>query len=124
MTVDPGLYQLIVRLPKACDISVGLHGRFSFHAGYYVYTGSAKRGLESRISRHLRKRKKLRWHIDYLLRYGEIIAVKRYGNILSECGLNRRVERLPGSRIIVAGFGSSDCRCPAHLLYFERNPSF
>lgn len=63
------------------------------------------------------------WHIDYLLRYGRILAVKRYGGRnLSECELNRRIEELPGSRVVAPRFGSSGCRCTAHLLYFRRNP--
>jgi hypothetical protein len=32
-----------------------------------VYTGSAKRGLDARIERHIRHDKALHWHIDYLL---------------------------------------------------------
>jgi Uri superfamily endonuclease len=118
-----GLYQLVIRLQKGRILRVGNLGRLSFPPGYYVYTGSAKRGLEARIARHLRKRKKMRWHIDYLLRVGRIVEVKRYdGGELSECELNARVEELPGSRVVAPHFGSSDCRCATHLLYFTRNP--
>ncbi len=120
--LDSGFYQLVIVLRKRRNISVGHDGRFSFPAGYYVYTGSAKRGLESRIARHLRRLKKMRWHVDYLLRYGRITAVKRYGNSQSKFELSRKVESLPGSRVIVPGFGSSDCKCSTHLLYFERSP--
>jgi Uri superfamily endonuclease len=117
-------YQLVIRLRSGRDISVGHLGRFSFPAGYYVYTGSAKHGLEARIARHMRRRKRMWWHVDYLLRYGWILAVKRYGGRnLSECELNRRIEELPGSRAVVPRFGSSDCRCTTHLLYFRRNPT-
>ena len=121
---DSGLYQLVVRLREPRSIGVGSHGRFSFPAGYYVYTGSARRGLESRIARHMRRRKRMRWHVDYLLRHGRILAVRRLHNSdQSECELSRRVEDLPGSKIIVPGFGSSDCGCPTHLFYFRRNPA-
>ncbi len=122
MGANSGLYQLVVRLREKRIISVGRHGRFSFPAGYYVYTGSARRGLESRIARHLRRRKRMRWHIDYLLRYGRVLVVKRYSNDQSECELSRMVEKFPGSRIVVRGFGSSDCKCSTHLFYFRRNP--
>jgi len=121
--VNSGLYQLVVKLEETRVITVGRHGRYSFPAGYYVYTGSAMQGLESRIARHLRKTKRMRWHIDYLVQYGQIIAVKRYCNGLSECKLNGMVEKLPGSRIIAQGFGSSDCRCSTHLFHFQRNPA-
>lgn len=116
------LYQLVVTLDERRTITVGHHGRFSFPAGYYVYTGSAKRGFESRVARHMRRKKKLRWHIDYLLRYARVIEVKRYRSF-SECGRNHRVAKIPGSGAIVPGFGSSDCRCVTHLYHFRRNPS-
>ncbi|MDG6902673.1 MAG: GIY-YIG nuclease family protein [Nitrososphaerota archaeon] len=72
---DSGLYQLVIRLKRKQSIGVGRLGRFAFPSGYYVYTGSARRGLESRIARHLRKEKRLRWHVDYVLRYGDIAEV-------------------------------------------------
>jgi Uri superfamily endonuclease len=123
VAMDSGLYQLVIRLGKRQLITIGRHARFSFPAGYYVYTGSGKRGLESRIARHLRKQKKARWHIDYLLEYGRVLEVKQYRYGQEECELSRIVERASGCRIVVQGFGSSDCSCPAHLFYFRRNPS-
>lgn len=121
---DSGLYQLVIWLRKDQVGRVGGLGRFLFPMGYYVYTGSARRRLESRIARHLRKKKRVRWHIDYLLKRGKIIEIKRYANSnLTECGLNGRTEELPGSRVIAPRFGSSDCRCLTHLLYFRRTPS-
>jgi len=120
--VDSGFYQLVVRLGRRRTIVVGRLGRFGFPAGYYVYTGSARRGLESRIARHLRRRKRMRWHIDYLLQCADVVGVRRYGGGNSECALNGTAEGLPGSTVVVRGFGSSDCRCPSHLLFFSRNP--
>jgi len=121
--VDSGLYQLVIRLREDRTIRVGRLGRFRFPAGTYVYTGSAKAGLEARISRHRRRGKKLKWHVDYLLKHAGILDVKRYPGDKSECELNGKVERLPGSKPIVSGFGSSDCSCIAHLFHFSRNPS-
>ena len=123
MRNDSGFYQLIIALPRKRNLRVGRLGRFSFPAGYYVYTGRAKRGLSARIARHMRKRKGIHWHIDYLLRYGRITKVNRYERRnLSECELNRRVERLSRSQAIAKGFGSSDCECLTHLIYFETKP--
>lgn len=117
------MYQLVIRLRRKRVVDVGRLGRFSFPAGYYVYTGSARRGREERIARHLRREKRMRWHVDYLLRYGRILGVRRHrGDNLSECRLNREVERLPGSGIVVPRFGSSDCGCSTHLYHFRRNP--
>ncbi len=123
-STDSGLYQLVIQLGRRQVIDVGHLGRFAFPSGYYVYTGSAKLGLESRIARHLRKEKRLRWHIDYLLGQARIVEVKRYhGGRHSECELSRRVRALPGGKIVAPGFGSSDCRCSTHLFHFRRNPA-
>jgi Uri superfamily endonuclease len=100
---------------------VGKKGTVEFPKGYYIYTGSAKNGLEKRLERHIRKDKKLFWHIDYLLEYGEIKDFWVYSKV-GECELNRKVLKRDNSKIILSGFGSSDCRCPAHLLYFENKP--
>ena len=34
--------------------------------GLYLYVGSAKKGLEQRLARHMKKRKNRFWHIDYI----------------------------------------------------------
>ena len=64
---NSGTYQLVIHLEADRIITVGKLGRFHFPAGYYIYSGSAQKNLTHRISRHLRKKKPLRWHIDYLL---------------------------------------------------------
>jgi len=119
---DSGFYQLVARLEGECEVTVGRLGTFLFPAGYYVYTGSARKGLESRIARHLRKAKPMRWHIDYLLRHAAAIEVRRYSSDRSECSLSQSVGRLRGSAVVARGFGSSDCECVTHLFYFRRNP--
>jgi sugar fermentation stimulation protein A len=105
-------------------LRVGKLGVFAFPAGYYVYTGSAMRGLRARLDRHRRRRKKLWWHIDYLLRRAEIVTViERPTRRQMECALNRRVLEMAGARVAVRGFGSSDCTCAAHLVYLgEERP--
>jgi len=55
---DSASYQLLIKLADKRRIKVGRLGSFIFPAGYYVYTGSAKIGLEARIARHLRRDKK------------------------------------------------------------------
>ena len=39
-----------------------------------------------------------------------------------ECALARAVAALPGARLSPR-FGSSDCRCPGHLVSFSRRPA-
>ncbi len=119
-----GAYQLHLRLDKNTRIKIGKLGTFLFPAGRYIYTGSALNGLENRLRRHFRKRKKLRWHIDYLLRHARIESVSVVvANKRIECELNRKVLNLPSARVIVKGFGASDCRCPAHLVYLGESES-
>ncbi len=83
-------YQLRIDVKKPIRIGVGRLGRFLFPAGRYVYTGSAKRNLDARIARHLRKEKRLRWHIDWLLSASgvKVLAVKRSRE--AECILNQK----------------------------------
>ncbi len=113
--VTPVTYQLMIRLHEGARIRVGRLGKFDFTAGCYVYTGSARRNLESRIARHLRREKKLRWHIDYLLNHpaAEVTDVRVF--TAPECRVNQQA---PGI-IPVPGFGASDCRrgCKSHLKY-------
>ena len=82
-------------------------------AGTYVYTGSARRGLEARLARHLRSSKRLHWHVDHLLAVPgvRIVAVRR--SRLAEC----RLQALTPGRPVLPGFGASDCRagCGSHL---------
>ncbi len=59
-----GVYLLVMELPKNTSVMVGKHRLVHFQKGYYVYVGSALNGLEQRIERHLRKQKKIHWHID------------------------------------------------------------
>ncbi len=116
----PGAYQLVLCLPEEVRLEVGSLGVFSFPAGRYVYTGSAMGGLRARIARHLRREKRLRWHIDYLLTVAQVEQVHLYpSSYRVECELNRQILRQSGAQVVVPGFGSSDCRCPSHLVYVE-----
>jgi Uri superfamily endonuclease len=112
-----GSYLLIICLDRPARIRIGAKGVFSFPAGWYLYAGSAKRGLRARIERHLRSKKKMRWHIDYLLRRARILDVITFTDH-TECELAALL-LARGGRVIVPRFGSSDCRCPSHLAYFR-----
>ncbi len=111
-------YQLFIRVTRDRVVGVGRLGTFRFPAGRYVYTGSAVRGLEARIARHLAREKRLFWHIDYLLAAPgvRVEAVRR--STRPECA----VARSAGGAIPVPGFGASDCRagCASHLRYLGR----
>ena len=124
---DQGAYCLVIRLDAESEATIGRLGRFRFPKGHYMYFGSAMRGLAARIARHKRRTKPLRWHIDYFLALpaARLIAAVPYpSNLRQECDLNQAMQRWPGTRIPVPGFGASDCvsGCPAHLTYFARQP--
>jgi Uri superfamily endonuclease len=108
-------YQLHFELDVPATVTVGRFGTFLFPAGRYVYTGSAKRNLEARIRRHLATEKKLKWHIDYLLAAPGVhmTGVKRFSQ--EECPRNQAT----AGKVIVPGFGASDCRngCGSHLKF-------
>ena len=111
----PQTYQLLIQVERAIRIRIGQFGEYAFPAGHYCYTGSAKRNLEARIARHLRKEKKLRWHIDYLLAAPCVTVLDVRLSGAPECELNQSVK----GEILIPGLGASDCRsgCGSHLKY-------
>ncbi|MBU2617055.1 MAG: GIY-YIG nuclease family protein [Euryarchaeota archaeon] len=109
-----GSYILLIELPKSTEIQVGSLGKIKFQAGFYAYVGSALSGLEPRIERHLRKEKKLYWHIDHLLAHGGIRKI--FYSEKKECDTARKLAARFAS---IKGFGSSDCDCESHLFYSE-----
>ena len=118
-----GVYNLVIYLKGERRIQVGRLGCFGFPAGYYVYTGSALGGLEARIARHLRRQKRKWWHVDYLLEWAEVAAVRRIPTReRKECALNRKVAGLADAQVVAPGFGASDCGCETHLFFFETRP--
>ena len=118
-----GTYALILHLPRAQTIRVGALGTFRFPRGWYVYVGSAMNGLNARIARHQRGEKKIFWHIDYLTRHAKIIAVETHESRKRlECHAARRVLSRANAQVIAPRFGSSDCNCPTHVVYFAQLP--
>lgn len=123
MNHQSGSYVLLIQLPKDTTVTVGKLGFFPFYQGYYLYAGSALRGLSSRLAHHLGKKKKNHWHIDYLLMHSRIIEI--WGGVSNdrlECVFAEAGSILTESKIPVRGFGSSDCRCQSHLIYSPERP--
>ena len=125
-----GVYHLILHLPRPVRIRAGALGALRLPAGYYTYTGRAMRGLHARLARHARREgKRLRWHIDYLLRSAQLegIRIAPAPGPGEECRLARlllaQAEAHAGAEAVPRrGFGASDCRCPAHLFYWGADP--
>jgi Uri superfamily endonuclease len=105
---------------EGLKIRVGQLGEVSFKKGDYIYIGSAKGCLEARLQRHLKKKKKTYWHIDYLLK-------KKKTKILQIWIIDKKMEyqtaevfcQDPITEIIKKGFGSSDCKCLTHLFFIK-----
>ena len=149
MKLSSGVYFLYFNLKEGQKLDIGKLGRASFPKGFYVYVGSAQKNLWQRLERHLRNAKcrgtlsasggcptnktsggarwgwpsPPHWHIDYLLPHAKILSIHVFKASKEwECRLSRRISRLEGARVIMKGFGSSDCRCPSHLYYFPLRP--
>jgi Uri superfamily endonuclease len=108
-----------MRLKAPITTRIGALGTLRFKPGYYVYSGSAKRNLSHRLTRHSRRCKRLHWHIDYLTRRSEVSieSTRIYqSSEMNECELNSIVQAIPRAEPI-SGFGCSDCRCRSHLTF-------
>ncbi len=127
MQAKTGTYILLLKSDSEMEIQIGRLKAHLFPPGFYAYIGSAfgPGGLKSRIGRHLTKTKKCHWHIDYLRSCIEPYEVW-YSNHRGkqECAWLRLLCATDGACCPCAGFGSSDCNCPSHLVYFKRRPSF
>jgi Uri superfamily endonuclease len=114
-----GIYCLIIDFKEKSSIIIGKKGEMEFNKGCYVYVGSALNSLEARIRRHLSHEKKLHWHVDYLLQSEKGCIVDVCFAITTEnleCALSKNITEFAEG---VKDFGSSDCKCPSHLFFFE-----
>ncbi|MCD6522882.1 MAG: GIY-YIG nuclease family protein [Candidatus Diapherotrites archaeon] len=117
-----GIYVLIIDISKDVTIRVGSLGNMLFKKGTYAYVGSAQNNVEKRIRRHMNKKKKLFWHIDYLLKEPGIrirrVLYKKAPKT-EECRtasvISKRGEAIPQ-------FGCSDCKCNSHLFKITEMP--
>ena len=119
LNVLKGVYVLIIRVEDDASVNVGALGKLTFEKGLYAYVGSAQNNLEQRIKRHLRKEKRLFWHVDYLLNDDTAKIVKvlyKQADKTEECAIAKVI----GERgEPIDGFGSSDCSCKSHLFRIE-----
>ena len=80
----------------------------SLMPGRCIYAGSANGpgGLKARVSRHTRRAKRRRWHIDQLTENGDVLGAWIFpGGV--ECDLVDMNSALP---VPIVGFGSTDCQ--------------
>ena len=123
---EPGTYALILANDSARVVTVGRLGTLELRPGWYVYVGSAQGpgGLAARVGRHIQIEKKRRWHIDYVRPHAELREVWfTYGSGRLECQWAQAFATMPKAELPFPRFGSSDCRCAAHLIWLPRRPS-
>ena len=83
--------------------------------------GSAQKNLSARLERHGKKKKPIRWHIDYLSSKSAMVgAIEIPGSRRQECRLARELSEM--FELAVPDFGASDCRCGGHLFYTSDLP--
>lgn len=111
------LYAISLTLPQNETITIGALGTFTFEKGDYVYIGSAKKNIVSRVERHAKMDKTKRWHLDYFRPYCEVTAIQSFPEGDGECALAAGFAEK--GTIPVKKFGASDCRCGGHLILLK-----
>lgn len=115
-----GIYILLIEIKKPINIKIGKLKNIEFKKGLYYYIGSAQNSLEKRIKRHLSNKKKLHWHIDYLLKNKNSKIIK-----ILFSNKNKRFECITAKKLLKSGtpinkFGCSDCKCSSHLIRINK----
>lgn len=121
-----GTYCLILYLTHKQRLIVGQLGEVELRPGYYIYVGSAfgPGGLRTRLTHHLRRTSNMRWHIDYLREYADIMAIwYSIEQVKRESDWVFVVSQLEAGTSPVAGFGASDSAHASHLFYIPNQPS-
>lgn len=122
---QPGTYILLLELAEDRTVPIGRLGAFDLQCGWYTYVGSAfgSGGLRGRLKHHLTPPARPHWHIDYLR---AAATVREVWTIASPTPYEHvwagQLLTLPGATFPIPRFGASDCRCPAHLIYFVERP--
>jgi|SRR5665648_39972 len=113
-------YILVINISEDLKIRVGRLGGVSFKKGDYIYIGSTRGCLETRLQRHLRKEKRIFWHIDYLLENQKVKILQIWTiDKKVECQTAEVFYQDPITEIIKKGFASSDCKCLTHLFFIK-----
>ena len=123
-----GAYVLLIELFEKVRI---FHKRtfYELPTGIYVYVGSAlghANAIESRVTRHIKKSKKIFWHIDKITSLPQV-RISNFFSILAdtsiECIISQKFFASGNFSVPIPKFGASDCKrgCPAHFYYCHIN---
>ena len=121
----PGSYVLLFEVRRARRVRVGRLGALRLRPGWYAYAGSAfgPGGVRARVRRHLAPSRR-HWHVDYLRPGARLVEVWcSYDTRRREHLWAETLAELSRAPAPLAGFGASDCRCPAHLSFHEKRPT-
>jgi Uri superfamily endonuclease len=121
----PGTYVLVLSSRSTDLIQIGRLGALQLQSGFYVYVGSAlgPGGVRARLAHHLKLSRRPHWHIDYLRAHTSVEEVwyrldgQRLEHVWAE-----RISLAEGASVPLVGFGSSDCGCESHLIFFRQRP--
>jgi len=127
ITKSGGTYALILKASSLFSVVAGKLGKIEGGPGYYIYTGSAfgPGGLQARLNHHLGKSERPHWHIDHIRKKVPIIEIWYTTDQVSrehqwfEILINYRRSAIP-----FPGFGSSDCKCISHMVFFSKKPGY
>lgn len=114
-----GTYVLVFTLADGFHGAVGALGTNHLEPGLYAYVGSARGGLDQRLSRHLSAEKCMRWHIDRLTVIAQQMKAYEFQEgKMSECDLAEWLKTHDAVPML-KGFGCSDCACDTHLFFID-----
>ena len=114
--MNKGIYVIMLQIIKSQRLKCRKK-EFILREGTYAYVGSGMKDLAGRVKRHLIRRKKKWWHIDYLLEISKVLWVLLLPtDERKEEMLSRELSRVFPS---VPGFGSSDLRVKSNLFLID-----
>ncbi len=118
-----GSYIILCNLAGKIKAKIGSLGIHELEAGDYIYVGSAlgPGGIYSRICRHIKKKKKIWWHIDYLTVLPECtikLAIIIPSSERFECIISSKLYE-EGFKAPIHKFGSMDCKCYSHFFHIS-----
>ena len=122
-----GTYVLLMQLDQPTTQTIGRRGTFDLPTGWYTYVGSAfgSGGLRGRLKHHLTPAKKNpHWHIDYLRAAAPVQEIWYTTTVaIHEHTWATILQQMPRASVPVPRFGTSDCQCQTHLVYFPTQPN-
>jgi Uri superfamily endonuclease len=119
----PGTYLLRFDLDEPLCLDIGRLGQVPLSSGALYYVGSAfgPGGVAARVHRHVAGTGRPHWHVDRVRAERSVCEVWfSHAPMRLEHAWAERLLALVGAHSAAARFGASDCRCPTHLVHFDR----